>query len=82
MFAIMYFLIIRPQQKKQKELRNLISAIKTGDKVIMNDGMHGMVTNVKDTTVIIRIAENTKVEFEKSAVATVLKSDSEANIAK
>lgn len=77
MFAIMYFLILRPQQKKQKELARQIGALKTGDKVILVGGEHGVITNVKETTFTIRIAENTKVEYEKSSVATVAKSEPE-----
>lgn len=77
MFAIMYFLILRPQQKKQKDLARQIGGAKTGDKVILVGGEHGVITNVKDTSFIIRIAENTKVEYEKSAVATVAKTDAE-----
>lgn len=77
MFAIMYFLIIRPQQKKQKELNKQISSLKTGDKVITSGGMHGIVTNVKESTLYIKIADNTKVEFEKTAVVSILRPETE-----
>ena len=73
-FVIFYFLLIRPQQKKQKEHQKLVSALKTGDKVITTAGIHGLITNVKETTVLVKIAENVKVEFDKSAVAVVEKS--------
>ena len=73
-FVLFYFVLIRPQQKRQKEHAKLVAAIKTGDKVVTNAGIHGIIANVKDTTVIIRIADNTKVEFDRSAVATVEKS--------
>jgi len=76
--AIFYFMLIRPQAKKQKEQQALINSVKTGDKVVTSSGIHGLVSNVKDTTVIVKIAENVKVEIEKSAIGTVLKrSDSE-----
>jgi len=75
--VIFYFLIIRPQQKRIKEQAAMIASVKTGDSVIMNSGIHGIVTNVKDTTLIVKVADNVKLEFEKSAVASVAKSASE-----
>jgi preprotein translocase subunit YajC len=72
-FIIMYFLLIRPQKKRQMEQQRLISALKTGDRVVTNAGIHGLISNVKDTTVIVKVADNVKIEMEKSAVATVLK---------
>jgi preprotein translocase subunit YajC len=77
-FALVYFLTIRPQQKKQKALLAQIAATKTGDKVITASGIHGMIANVKDTTFILKVADNVKIEIEKTAVATVLKSSSDS----
>ena len=71
-FVIMYFVLFRPQMRRQKEQQRLVSALKTGDQVITSAGIHGLITNVKDTTVTVRIAENVKVEMEKSAVTTVV----------
>ncbi len=71
--VIFYFLIFRPQAKKQKEHEALVKSIKTGDKVITSGGIHGLISNVKESTVIVKIAENVKVEIDKSAVATVSK---------
>jgi preprotein translocase subunit YajC len=76
MFVIFYFLLIRPQQKRQKEQRSLLSSVKTGDKVITNSGIHGLVANVKETTFLVKIADNVKVEIEKSAIAPPPKRDS------
>ena len=73
-FVIFYFLLIRPQQKKQKDHQRLVSSLKSGDKVITTAGIHGLITNVKDTTVTVKVAENTKIEFDRSAVVTVEKS--------
>lgn len=70
-FAIFYFLIIRPQNKKQKEAQKMISAIKKGDKVVTIGGVHGTVSSVKDRTVVIKVDDSTKIEFSKSAVASV-----------
>ncbi len=72
-FVIFYFLLIRPQQKKQKEHEKLVQGVKTGDQVVTNAGIHGTVSNVKDKTVIIKIADNVKVEFDRAAIASVEK---------
>ena len=73
-FAIMYFLIIRPQNKRQKELASRVASIKTGDKVVTNGGIHGIVANVREgTTLSLKIADNVKIEVDKSAIATVEK---------
>ena len=69
----MYFLLFRPQKKRQQEQQRLISALKTGDRVVTNAGIHGLIANVKETTVILKVADNVKIEFEKAAITTVLK---------
>lgn len=71
-FVIFYFLLIRPQQKKAKAHEKLISSVKTGDQVVTNAGIHGTVANVKDKTLIIKIADNVKVEFDRGAIAAVV----------
>lgn len=73
-FAIMYFLIIRPQNKRQKELATRVSTLKTGDKVVTSGGIHGIVANVKEgTTLSLKIADNVKIEVDKTAIASVEK---------
>ena len=72
-FIIMYYLLFRPQMRRQKEQARLVSALKTGDRVVTASGIHGLISNVKDTTVIVKIADNVKIEMEKSAVTNVLK---------
>ena len=67
----MYFVLFRPQIKRQKEQAKLVASVKTGDRVITSSGIHGLVSNVKDRTVIVKIADNVKVEMEKSAISTV-----------
>jgi preprotein translocase subunit YajC len=59
--------------RRQKEQRRLISSLKTGDRVVTSAGIHGMITNVKETTVTVKVADNVKIEMEKSAVTNVLK---------
>lgn len=71
-FVIFYFLIIRPQNKKQKEAKKMIEAVKKGDKVVMIGGEHGIVSSVKDGTVIIKVDDNCKIEFSKSAISAVV----------
>ena len=73
--VIMYYMMIRPQAKRQKEQARLISALKTGDRVVTASGIHGIISNVKDTTVIVKVADNVKLEMEKSAVTSVAKSE-------
>ena len=75
-FALMYFLTIRPQRKKQQELEAQIKAIKTGDKVITSSGIHGVVSNIRGDTatfLTLRIADNVKIDIEKSAIATIVR---------
>lgn len=80
-FVIFYFFIIRPQNKKQKETEKMISAVKKGDKVITIGGIHGEVTSTKETTVIVKVDENCKLEFNRSAIATVVTDEKEAKAA-
>ena len=76
--VIFYFLLIRPQQKQRKEQQKLISALKTGDKVITGAGIHGIISNVKETTVLLKIADNVKIEIDKASVATVVSRSGDA----
>ncbi len=72
MFAAMYFLLIAPNQKKQKNWQTQLSAIKPGDKVTTNGGMRGTVLSVKDDALIVRMApDNLKFEIVRSAIAAV-----------
>src|SRR5438876_10239967 len=73
-FIIMYFVKFRPQIKRQEQQQKLIASLKTGDRVITNGGIHGLISNVKETTVIVKVADNVKIEMEKSAVTNVVKS--------
>ncbi|MCE9609876.1 MAG: preprotein translocase subunit YajC [Chthoniobacter sp.] len=74
MGVIFYFLIIRPQSKRQNELKALVSALKTGDKVVTTGGIHGIIANVKEgTTLLLKVADNVKIEINKDAIAHVVK---------
>lgn len=73
-FVIMYFLIFRPQMKKQKEQKQMVESLKKGDKVITVGGIFGTIAGVKEKegTLILKIADNTKVEIAKTSIAKVL----------
>ena len=75
LFGIMYFMMIRPQRRREKERKELLNNIQSGNRVLLTSGIIGQVTNIKEQTLVIRIAENTKVETVRSAVAQVLEKD-------
>jgi len=70
-FGVFYLLLIRPQQKKQKQLQETISQLKAGDKVVTTGGIVGVITAVRETSFLIRSAEKTILEIARSAVAGV-----------
>jgi len=72
-FIIMYFVMIRPQKKRQEQQQKLIGNLKTGDRVVTSAGIHGLISNVKETTVLVKVADNVKIEIDKSAITNVLK---------
>jgi preprotein translocase subunit YajC len=69
--AIFYFLIIRPQNKKQKETQKMLSELKKGDKVVTIGGVHGTIAAIRENSVVLKVDDNVKVEFSRSAVASV-----------
>ncbi len=74
--AAVYFSMIRPQQQAKKKAEETIRGVKTGDKVVTTSGIHGVVSNVKDTTVIVKIADNVKIEIEKSHIDKITRPES------
>lgn len=70
MFAIMYFLIIRPQQKRQKEHKAMLESLKKSDKVVTSSGIYGTIVDIDGNTMTLQIAENVKVKFDKSAIVS------------
>ena len=72
-FAIFYFMIIRPQQKRTKEREKLLSNIEKGDKVITSGGVHATIVGIEDKTVLIEIAPNVKIKVDRSAIGSVIK---------
>jgi preprotein translocase subunit YajC len=73
-FAVMYFLMIRPQQRQKKQQQSMLSTLSKGDKVITAGGIHATVAGVKDNTIIVKIAENVKVEMNRSSISQVVSS--------
>ncbi len=79
---IFYFLIIRPQKKRDKEARDMLAAMKKGDKVVTIGGIRGTVAVVKESTVIIKVDDNTRIEFSKNAISQILDKKPEAAASK
>src|SRR2546430_16646311 len=71
-FTIMYFVMIRPQKKRQQQQQNLISSLKTGDRVVTNGGIHGLISNGKENTVLGKVADNVRIALEESGITKVL----------
>jgi preprotein translocase subunit YajC len=69
--VIFYFLLIRPQQKRQRQLQETISGLKTGDRVITNGGVIGVITTVRETSFLIRSADKSILEVARSAIAGI-----------
>jgi preprotein translocase subunit YajC len=75
--AIFYFLIIRPQNKKQKETQRMLSALKKGDKVVTIGGIHGTIVSTVSNDVIVKVDDNTRLKFLRSAISNVLNAKEE-----
>ena len=78
LFVIFYFLLIRPQQQKQKAHENMLKTLEKNDEVITSGGVHATVVSVGEKTAVLRIAENVRIEIEKSSVTQVTKKKTEA----
>ena len=80
MFVVIYFFMIRPQQKRQKEIKKFRDSIKNGDKVITAGGIYGKVKDVKESTITLEIADNVRITIDKNSVyANAIDSNAEAN---
>ena len=76
-FAIFYFLLIRPQQRQRRERERLLAAIKRGDRVVTTSGLHGTVTGLNENTVTLRVADQVKLEFDRGSVGRVVETSAE-----
>jgi len=72
-FAIFYFMIIKPQRIREKQHQKMLSELSKNDEVVTTGGIHGVITNVKEKTVTLKIDDNVKIELEKSCIAYVKK---------
>lgn len=72
-FLIFYFLVIKPQREKQRQHKDMLKNLKKNDEVVTTSGIHGTVVLVKETTVMLRVDDNARVEFDKEAIASVVK---------
>jgi preprotein translocase subunit YajC len=70
--VIFYFLIIRPQSKKQKETQKMLAALKKGDKVVTAGGIHGTIDKVDDSTVVLKVDDYTKIKFSRTSISSVV----------
>lgn len=82
MFAVLYFLLIRPQQKRQKTRNQMLNQLKKGDKVTTIGGLHGTIMEITDDTVVLRVNDATKLTFDRSAVNSVTAASSAAAVEK
>ena len=79
-FAIFYFMMIRPQQRKEKERRAMIDNVKTGTRVMFSGGIIGTIANVKDSTFVVKVADKVKIEIARGAVNRVLEKGEKATV--
>ena len=77
MFVIFYFLLIRPQQKKTKEHRDMVAGVKKGDRIITSGGIHGQVTAVDDTTLTVEISDKVRVKLNRANIAGLVQTQAQ-----
>ncbi len=75
-FAIFYFLLIRPQQKQKREREAMLAALKKGDRVVTTGGLWGTVTGLDEQKVVLRVADQVRLEFDRAAVGRIVVEDS------
>ena len=72
LFAIFYFLLIRPQQRQRRQREAMLNSVKRGDKVVTSGGLHGTVVGLNEHTVVLKVADQVKLEFDRSAIGRVV----------
>ena len=78
-FAIFYFLLIRPQQKTKRDRETMLSAVKPGDRVVMSSGLHGTVVKLTDHGVTVKVADQVRLEFDRSAIGRIVPASGEGS---
>lgn len=81
-FAIFYFLVIRPQRQQQKKVKEMLANLKKNDEVITTSGIHGSVAIVKEKTVVVRVDEGCRIEFDRESIAAVKSNEVKAEVVK
>ena len=76
-FAIFYFLLIRPQQKQKRERETMLSAVKPGDRVVMSSGLHGTVVKLSEHGVTLKVADQVRLEFDRAAIGRIVPASGE-----
>jgi preprotein translocase subunit YajC len=82
MFVLFYFLLIRPQQKRQKSVQSMQSSLKKGDKIVTIGGLHGFIDSIDDTKAVIKCGDGSRLTYERSAIRDVVESAPEDKLAK
>ena len=77
MFLVLYLLILRPQMKKQKDSQRMIDELEKKDEIVTSGGIHGVITNIKDDLLVVKIAENVQIELSRAAVSRVKNKESD-----
>src|SRR5713101_5431841 len=72
MFAIFYFIVLRPQQRQKADRERMLGALKKGDRVVTTSGLHGTVTGLGEHTVTVRVADQVKLEFDRSSIGRIV----------
>jgi preprotein translocase subunit YajC len=78
-FAIFYFLLIRPQQKQKRERETMLKSLKKGDRIVTSGGLHGTVTGLEETKVVLRVADQVKLEFDRTAIGRIVEVQGDKN---
>jgi preprotein translocase subunit YajC len=74
---IFWFMILRPQQKRQKQHQQMVESLKKGDKVVLTGGLHGTIAGLEEKTILVQVADNVKMKFERASIASVLRDGQE-----
>src|SRR5216110_1377263 len=78
-FAIFYFLLIRPQQKQKRDRESMLSAVKPGDRVVMSSGLHGTVVKLSDHSVTLKVADQVRLEFDRASIGRIVPASGEGS---
>ena len=77
LFVLFYFLLIRPQQKQQKKRQEMLKSLKKGDRIVTIGGIHGVIKEIDDTAISLRVADNLNLKFARAAVDRIIEEESE-----